>query len=150
MWMLSKTLLTLCLIGCSAVTQADQKQRLGAFDVHYVVVPSMFFNEEIANRYEISRGRDRALINISVLDQSLTAVAVTLDGAMTNLLGQRQELEFREVREGSSIYYLAPIKHADRETLRFSIRIHFTGNSSSTEGTIEELNFQQQMFWDGR
>lgn len=144
MKMLSRTLLSLCLIGCSAVMQADQKQRLGAFDVHYVVVPSMFFNEAIANRYEIARGRDRALINISVLDESLTAVAVTLEGAMTNLLGQRQELEFQEVREGGAIYYLAPIKHADRETLRFSILI------TGTSGNVEELKFQQQMFWDDR
>jgi hypothetical protein len=150
MWILDKILLTLCLVLCSATTQADQKQRLGAFDVHYVVVPSMFFNEEIANRYDIARGRDRALINISVLDQNLTAVAATLEGAMTNLLGQRQELEFREVREGSAIYYLAPIKHADRETLRFSIRIRVAGNSDASDTIEEELKFQQQMFWDDR
>ncbi len=136
--------LVLVLFTFGARVHAEQKQRLGAYDVHYVVVPSTFFNKEIAERYGIDRGRDRALINVSVLNQDQIAVPVSLEGDMANLLGQRQTLVFREVSEGTAIYYLAPIRHADRETLRFSIRI------TDADNITEELKFQQQMFWDGR
>jgi hypothetical protein len=117
-------------------------KRLGPYEVHYVVVQSTFFSEEIAHRYEIVRGRDRALLNISVLDETGAAITATLDGAITNLLGQVTPLVFREVAEGPAIYYLAEVKHTDRETLRFAVTI------TAEDGVSRRLEFQQQMFWD--
>ena len=134
----------LLLTTFSSFSTAEQKQHLGPFDVHYVVVPSTFFNAEISDRYDIVRGPDRALMNLSILDEKQVAQPVELEGEMINLLGQRQQLQFREIKEGSAIYYLAPIKHSDRETLRFQVEI--TGN----DGVTRKLEFQQQMFWDGR
>lgn len=132
--------LTLALLP--VVLHAEQMKRLGPYDVHYVVVQSTFFSEEIASRYEIVRGRDRALLNVSVLDEHGSAVPARLEGTVTNLLGQVAPLEIREVREGPAIYYLAEIKHTDRETLRFAISI------TAEDGVARELTFQQQMFWD--
>ncbi|MCB1683236.1 MAG: DUF4426 domain-containing protein [Pseudomonadales bacterium] len=132
----------LLLAGLSA--QAEQMQKLGEYEVHYVVVPTSFFNPAIADRYDIVRGKDRALMNLSILNADQVPVTAQVEGTMTNLLGQQQQLEFTEVREGSAVYYLAPIKHTDRETLRFSIRIAVPGD------TPHELKFQQQMYWDGR
>lgn len=66
------------------------------------------------------------------------------DGHMTNLLGQQQGLKFKEVREGTAIYYLATIKYTDREVLRFNIRL------TPPEDSTKELKFQQQMYWDVR
>ena len=53
--------------------RAEQKQMLGPYEAHYVVVQSTFFNEAVAEKYGIVRGRDRALMNLSFLDESLTA-----------------------------------------------------------------------------
>jgi hypothetical protein len=135
------------LIAISAFTpfaQAEQKQQLGPYEAHFVVVNTTFFSEEIASRYDVTRGRDRALVNVSFLDESGTPVSVTLTGTITNLLSQVQPLDFREVREGPAIYYLAEIRHTDRETLRFRIQV------VTPDGRERELAFQQQMFWDGR
>ena len=123
---------------------AEQKQRLGPYDAHYVVVNTTFFNEEVAARYGVVRGRDRALVNLSFLDESGIPVAVELQGTVKNLLSQEAALEFREVREGPAIYYLADIRHTDRETLRFRVQV------VTPDGETRELAFQQQMFWDGR
>lgn len=123
---------------------AEQKQMLGPFEAHYVVVQSTFFSEEVAGKYGIVRGRDRALMNLSFLDDSLTPVAVILTGVAKNLLSQEVELAFREVREGPAIYYLAEVRHTDRETLRFRVQV------TTPDGETRELAFQQQMFWDGR
>ncbi|HEY5646036.1 MAG TPA: DUF4426 domain-containing protein [Pseudomonadales bacterium] len=134
--------LAVCLLALPVPPRAEQMQRLGPFEVHYVVVQSTFFSSEIASRYAIVRGRDRALLNISVLDETGSAVPVVIAGTVTNLLGQVAPLEFREVTEGPAVYYLAEIKHTDRETLRFAATI--TGH----DGVPRELRFQQQMFWD--
>ncbi len=124
--------------------QGEQKQMLGPYEAHYVVVQSTFFSEAVAEKYGIVRGRDRALMNLSFLDASQTPVAVSLDGISKNLLSQEVALTFREVREGPAIYYLAEVRHTDRETLRFSIQV------TTPDGEVREMTFQQQMFWDGR
>ncbi len=143
----SRLISTVVLLGAlsmSTTAQAEQKQMLGPYEAHYVVVQSTFFNEAIAAKYGIVRGRDRALMNLSFLDESRTPVAATLTGVSKNLLSQEMELEFREVREGSAIYYLAEVRHTDRETLRFRVQV------TTPDGKTRELAFQQQMFWDGR
>jgi hypothetical protein len=141
--MIPKLLLTLSLSLLTAAALAEQKQRLGPFDVHYVVVRSTFFSEAIAEKYGIVRGRDRALMNLSILEDD-KPVAVELTGQVTNLLEQRTDLDFREVREGSAIYYLAEMRYTDRETLRFRVAI------TTPDGIERELTFQQKMYWDGR
>ncbi len=140
--LLLRTVITLMLATVPAILQAEQKQRLGPYDVHYVVVQSTFFSAEIAERYQIVRGRDRALLNISVLNGSGSPVRAMLEGTVTNLLGQVTPLDFREVLEGEAVYYLAEVKHTDRETLRFAVSI------TTDDGVRRELRFQQQMFWD--
>ena len=126
------------------LAHTEQKVMLGPYEAHWVVVQSTFFNEEVAGKYGIVRGRDRALMNLSFLDASLTPVAVSLSGVSKNLLSQEVALEFREVREGPAIYYLAEVRHTDRETLRFRIQV------STPDGQTREMAYQQQMFWDGR
>jgi hypothetical protein len=138
----------LCLMAMTLLfpqaARAEQKQQLGPFEAHYVVVNTTFFKEEVAARYGVVRGRDRALVNVSFLDESGTPVPVELSGTVKNLLSQVESLQFREVREGPAIYYLAEIRHTDRETLRFRIQV------VTPDGVARELAFQQQMFWDGR
>ena len=137
-------LLCLSILLVPGSVNAEQKQRLGPYDAHYVVVNTTFFSEEVAARYGVIRGRDRALVNLSFLDESGTPVAVELQGTVKNLLSQETAMEFREVREGPAIYYLAEIRHTDRETLRFRVQV------VTPDGETRELAFQQQMFWDGR
>ena len=136
--------LVLSLLLLSAPLQADQMQKYGDWEVHYILVPTTFLKPAIAEQYGIVRGRDRAYLNISVLDRELDPVPIAIDGTMTNLLGQQQHLEFREVREGTAIYYLTSIKFTDREVLRFEILVTPPGDS------VKTLKFQQQMYWDGR
>jgi len=130
-------------LAAAATALAEQKKRLGPFDVHYSVVPSTFFGPEIAERYGIVRGRDRGLVNVTVIADGKPVVAA-VEGYATNLLGQQSELQVREVREGEAVYYLAPVRYTDRETLRFRFNI------TATDGVERVLEFQQEMFWDDR
>jgi hypothetical protein len=145
-----RTTLLLCLAAALTGTltgttaHAEQFERLGNWDVHYVVIRTSFLKPEIAARHGIVRGPDRALLNISVIGDDGKPVVATLSGRVRNLLEQDTPLEFQEVREGEAVYYLSQVKHTDREILRFYVDIR------PPDGTVQRLEFQQQMYQDGR
>ena len=126
----------------SPITRAEQMQAFGDWEVHYSLFPTEFLNPQIASQYQVTRGRDRALLNISVLDVNDNPVRAEVAGTMTNLLSQQQSLAFREILEGVAVYYLAPVRHTDREVLRFRITIRPPGDGEKV------LTFQQAMYWD--
>ena len=136
------SLCALSLLLLSSFALAEQKQTFGTYEVHYIVVPTTFLNDKIAAQYDLTRGKDRALVNISVLDESLTPVPATVNGSSRNLLEQQQEFEFNEVREGTAIYYLALMRHGNEEHRRFSIEVVLP------DGEIATLNWQQKMYWE--
>jgi S1-C subfamily serine protease len=76
---------------------AQQMQRFGDYELHYIVIPTTMLKPDIAARYNIRRGKDRALCNISVIDNNGVGVKAALEGSSQNLLGQRQGLTFTEV-----------------------------------------------------
>jgi hypothetical protein len=123
---------------------AAEMTRLGAWEVHHQVVATTFLKPDIADHYGVVRARDRTLLNIAVLGSDGTPVPVSISGTLRNLLDQSQPLEFREVREGTAIYYLAEFRHTDRETLRFAVDL------VPPDGVPQRLEFQQQLYWDGR
>jgi uncharacterized protein DUF4426 len=134
--------LTLCCMVLSNAAFAEQKQVFDDFEVHYIVLPTTFLNAKVANKYNLPRGRDRALVNVSVLDKDGQPVVAKVVGRSENLLGQRQQLDFTEVVEGEAIYYLALLRHADEEFHKVALDV------TLPNGRLGEIRFQQQMFWD--
>ncbi|MFC3121003.1 DUF4426 domain-containing protein [Agaribacter flavus] len=135
-----KRLLLLVFLCLSLSVQAEQKQTLGQWDVHYIAIPTTFLTPEVASSNQIVRSKYSSLINISVLDNdSKAAQSVSVRGKAVNLLGTTKPLSFKQVKEGSAIYYLATVGFSDQETLRFTIDIQL-GNE------IQQLKFQQKMY----
>jgi hypothetical protein len=131
-------LLALCMLSFG--TSAEQKKTLGAWDVHYIVVNSTFFEPDVAKQYGIQRSQFNALLNISVLDKdNKEAQSVALTGKATNLLGTTKKLSFKEVREGDAIYYLAQIPFRHKENYRFDVEVR-RGNN------VEKLNFKHEFY----
>ena len=121
---------------------AEQKEIIGDFEAHYVVFPSTFLNAEVADTYGITRARNLSIVNLSILDAAGAGAPAGIEGRVKNLLGQQSPLKFREIREDKALYYIAEVRHADREVLRFSIAITPPG-----ERTFD-LSFQQELFWE--
>ena len=121
---------------------AEQKQVLGSWDVHYIALNSTFLTPKVAKQYGIVRSKFNGLINISVLDKrSQKAQSVIMTGEAKNLLGVIKKLTFKEVNEGDAIYYLASLPFADREQYRISIEI----NDGKTQ---KSLKFQHKFYAD--
>ena len=128
----------------AAPAWAERMQRLGKFQAHYSLVPTTLLNAGVASRYDISRGRDRALLNVTILDPASGPVRADVSGVVRDLLGQARDIAFRQVVEGEAIYYLAEIRHDDQEVLRFAIDVR------TPDGAAHQVTFQQKMYWEGR
>lgn len=131
-------------LNLAAPAAAEQMRRIGAFEAHYSLLPTTFLKPDIAARYGITRGRDRALLNVSILDTDGLPVTAELSGSVRDLLGQRRTLEFQEVQEGDAVYYLATMRHDHREVLRLAIDI------GTPDGAAHQVEFQQELFWADR
>lgn len=129
-----------CSLLLSFAGNAEQKKTLGNWDVHYMVLTSTFLTPEVARSYGIQRSKYNAIINVSVLDKD-TAEAQNLlvSGKATNLIGTSKKLEFKEVIEGESIYYIATLSFRDQEQYRFEIDLN--------QGTERQtLKFSQKLY----
>jgi len=121
---------------------AEQKQELGSWEVHYIALNTTFLTPQVAKKYAIVRSKFNGLINISVLDrQDKTAQSVILTGEAKNLLGVIKPLTFKQVIEGKAIYYLAVLPFSDQEQYRISVAI----NDGLKQKT---LKFQHKFYAD--
>ncbi|QFI39867.1 DUF4426 domain-containing protein [Moritella marina ATCC 15381] len=139
---LFKSLLLSMTLLISATANAEQMQKLGDWDVHYIAFPSTFLTADVASEYDIDRSKYLGIINISVLDSdSLKAQSVKMTVTARNLLGNIRELEVREIREQDAIYYIAEVPHRNEETYRIKVTLS-SGNQT------QELKFQQGFYVD--
>ncbi len=125
------TLIWLLLL--SGLAQAQQTETFGPFDLHYSVVNTTFLDPTIAATYGITRGEKRAILNLAVranLDSGSEPRAMELKGRTWDLI-QNQDLEFKEIREGESIYYIAEFTFINEEWRFFEIDFRPTGADQS-------------------
>jgi hypothetical protein len=125
---LSIPTLLLLLFFCRA-TAAQQSETFGPFELHYSVVNTTFLEPGIAATYNITRGEKRAIINLAVreqLDGGSAARAMLIKGRTWDLI-QNQDLEFKEIREGDAIYYIAEFKFINEEWRFFEMDFRPTG-----------------------
>lgn len=139
--------LAVVLLTTTSTTQAQQSERFGPWELHYSVVNSTFIEPAVATQYGLTRGRRRAIINLSLRehlsDGSTAARRMELAATSRDLTAQRMALDFTEVREGPAIYYLAEFSFINREYRFFDVS--FTPQGSSAR---YEFTFKQQMYID--
>lgn len=138
----------LLLVSGFAHAQTDPDLKLSHTFENYTVRPvvfnSTFVLPEVAKAAGIKRSKYESLLNISLFKRDKAGtVAAKIQGTATNLMQQQQVLSFKEIREQDAVYYLAPIRVASEELLRFDIRIQ-------PEGSEEELQltFSQTVYAD--
>lgn len=142
---LSKLLLlslTLLLLQLPSANAGGMLER-GGIEFHYSAFGSTFLTPTVATNYDIQRSRYNGVVNISVLDPDadFSALAGQMSGTATNLLGNKKPLEFREIREGKAIYYIAEFGFSNEET--FTFKLQFLRN-----GKTYDLNFRQIFYAD--
>lgn len=137
--MIRRALLTLIAL-IALPSSAEQFKAFDDIEVHYVVVNTLFLQPDVAKRYDVVRARDRAIVNLSVLGADGKAISADVAGVAVNLLSQQAPLAFSTIREGESIYYIAPIRYTDQDVLRFRITVKVPDREPMN------VEFQQLMY----
>jgi hypothetical protein len=121
-----------------------ESMQFGRYEVHYTVVNSTFLEPAVAAHYQITRATDRAFVNLAVRelapDATDRAATAVIEGRTWDLF-QNQFLEFREIREGDAIYYIADFEFSDKELRFFDLNILPAGASRS-----KQLKFQHTVY----
>ena len=122
--------------------RAEQFERFGDWQVHYIAFNASLLSAEIAERYGLVRGRNKGLVNVTAVGPAGWGQKVKVEGSFRNLLDQRTRLDFREIDDAGTIYYLAAFDFDNGENLRFEISIDLPGHGPET------LRFQQPLYFE--
>lgn len=150
-----KILFSLLLVVFALNTQAqvDQpkeittNQEFGDYTVHYTVFHSTDIPAKVAEVYKLVRGKDRALVNISLTKTENGNVSlglpVQINGKTRNLMQQTQQLKFIEINEGEATYYIAPFVFNNEEVLHFDIEVRTASDSKPMKVTFNRTLYKQ-------
>ncbi|MCP4325156.1 MAG: DUF4426 domain-containing protein [Psychromonas sp.] len=125
----------------SLASFAEQKQDFANLEVHYIALSSTFLEPYIATQYDLKRSKYTGLVNISVLDknQQSKPIEAELIGVGRNLIGQTEDLKFKKIKEGKSIYYIATYPFTNEEIVKFDVQI-------KAQDKTHRLKFQHKYY----
>ena len=117
---------------------------IGDHVVHFSAQLTDQLPPEVARAYNIVRSKNRAMLNVSVLQESdHSAVVADVSVKTVNLTGQLKNVTMRQINEGDAIYYIGEVAIANRETLVFDISVTPEGSDQASD-----LRFKRQFFTD--
>lgn len=140
-----KYLIILCSLVLSLSAQADQHnyKNHGDHKIFFSAFNSTFIDPDIAVANQIIRGKDKGLVNIAVVKKAGSGQPALITGNVYNIFQMSQKLEFFEVREQDTVYYLAPFEFENEDFLTFKISVQ-----SNPGEPAYQLKFQKKMYHD--
>ncbi|MGH1372288.1 MAG: DUF4426 domain-containing protein [Cellvibrionaceae bacterium] len=126
---------------CASTVQAGAEPftKFGEYTVIHTVFSSDRVDEKTAATHNLVRAKDRALLNLSIVKSNagddMRGLPAIMSGSVANLMQQRKELEFIEIREGDAVYYLAPFLIHNEEVLHFTLSIEHQGKAYDVKFT---------------
>ncbi len=117
------------------------------YEVLYSAFNSRFISPEVASTYNIIRAKNRGLVNIAVLPRSAKTGSggkpALVKGYVSNIIMQKQQLDFFEVNEGSATYYLASFRFDNEDYMTVKITVQPDPNEPA-----EDISFQRTFYHD--
>ncbi|MCP4789099.1 MAG: DUF4426 domain-containing protein [Gammaproteobacteria bacterium] len=108
----------------SNFSQAEQALETNNYQIHYNAFNTMVVSPQVAQSFGFVRARNRALLNISVLDANTKKPLMAMvKGQRKNLMGQIYPLEFQQIVEQGAIYYIAELRFSEAELWQFDIQV---------------------------
>jgi hypothetical protein len=110
---------------------------IGDHVVHFNAQSTDMLSPEVARAYGIVRSKNRAMLTVSVLEESTAqGVQAEITVRAVNLAGQLKNVTMRRVPEQEAIYYIGETGISNRETLTFTISITPEGITKSSVVTF--------------
>jgi hypothetical protein len=115
---------------------------IGGHVIHFSAQLTDQLPPEVAQAYNILRSKNRAMLNVSVIDSaSDKAVSATVTVKTVNLTGQLKDVVMRKIEEQEAIYYIGQTAVANQETLVFDISVTPEG-----AGEPSVVRFKRQFY----
>ena len=144
--------LLLLLSGCggpgenATVPQAQPAEEssisVGGYTVHFSAQNTDSLPPEVARQYNIVRSKNRAMLNVTIIDDEIKGAATGKVTVKTvNLTGQLKNVQMRKIQEQEAIYYIGEVPIANAETLVFDITVVPEGEPEPIE-----LRFKRQFY----
>lgn len=115
---------------------------IGDHVVHFSAQLTEQLPPEVARAYGILRSKNRAMLNVAILEADTgKSVTATVTVKTVNLNGQLKNVVMRNIQEQEAIYYIGETSVANQETLIFDITI--TPDGSSETATVR---FKRQFY----
>lgn len=107
---------------------------IGDHVIHFSAQSTDNLPPDVARIYNIVRSKNRAMLNVSVIDEKTQSpVHAEVSVKTVNLTGQLKNVVMREITEQEAIYYIGVTPVANRETLVFDITVTPEGVSESSD-----------------
>ncbi|MGV6807995.1 MAG: DUF4426 domain-containing protein [bacterium] len=137
-------LISMFFFAMAATAESTPYKAFGDDKVFYSAFNSSFIEPSIADTYRITRGKDKGLVNIALItNDEVGGKTAAVSGSVSNIFQQSQTLSFFEVREGDSVYYLAPFDFENEDFLTFKIEV-----KANPQAPAYSLSFQKTMYHD--
>lgn len=131
-------------VQAQPIPEVTSDQVFGPYRVVFTAFNSNFIQPDIAARHNITRGRNRGLVNIALIEaDSLSGRAALVEGTVTDIMSRQRTLDFFEIREGDAVYYLAPFTFSNQDPLTFRIQVRAEEN-----GEVMPVSFQRTFYRD--
>lgn len=115
---------------------------IGSHVVHFSAQLTEQLPPEVARAYDILRSKNRAMLNVAILEaDSGKPVTAEVTVKTVNLTGQMKNVVMRKIQEQEAIYYIGETSVANQETLIFDISV--TPEGSSEASTVR---FKRQFY----
>lgn len=103
---------------------------IGDHVVHFSAQLTDQLPPEVARAYNILRSKNRAMLNVSIIESETgDPVSATVTVKTVNLTGQLKDVVMRKIEEQEAIYYIGQTPVANQETLVFDISVTPEGAS---------------------
>ena len=138
---------TLCLwffcVISTVQAQENTSYEMENYIVYYNVFNSSMITPEIARAHNLIRAKDRVYLNVALVKKTGgNAIPAIISGQHRNLIQQKFELEFIEIKEATATYYLAPIRFNNEEILHIDITASPVDKSETASFTITKKLYQ--------
>ena len=123
--------------------RGEQKQVFGDYEIHYMGLNSSFLEPEVAKAYGIPRSRSMGYLSISIMktttDEDVPeALTGDVRGQMQNMIGQKKELEFKEIKERNAIYYISTFRFDQEDVYKFTLQVSPDGESRTFDVKFDQ------------
>ena len=150
MRLMNKIIIAISLLFFSAITYAQESFEYISppYEVYYSVFNSTFVTPDVAKAYQLTRGKDIAMVNVSVRKNTDSGKNIekraVVSGTKSDLI-HVISLDFIEIEEKGAIYYLASFKFNHKEALNFNIEVQPDRNKAPIN-----IKFRKALYQEGK